>query len=1797
MASPRQSRPPAGFNRVSSMSSSSSGQRGQPTFTRSTTRSTASGSYSATTETSRSEFQDRLCEMAVAVGVPLALPRSLLSLPSQRAAPSYASDKAGAEEYLMSLRPKRVLIGKSSKGFAKDEVLLALDKAIGAKKSTLLIEGLIQLAETGGASAGNASGSFTTDKKGHAIPTLDYLFTQAEHSRSLDVWRLFLGRVSQRSLDASLASALKERTEDTDRIKSLLEYGANPELCQDRILDLIGLGLEALVEILMLSPLVNNVEFLSQGLVRAATGGSVRNTSILLLRGADGNFGQASALKSAISAQRYDLALAIVTMAATPVSSSNLDDGVSLIGPWIREAQRPFLKMLLYAGASGPRSSKAILPFITSHDQDIISGLTECSAFRHSLFPAPRLFQYAIDTRNFTLALDVLRSSNNRSFSDYASTGVHLQLIEGYAENAEESHKIISELLTLGASGDHTSQMLVGCCAPEQLEHPNIMSLITLLIGTAGAKVNYQDGKALLLAVEAAHPAAVSALTAAKPTKKILSSAVARANSVLSDSNPAKLEILSTLINAGASGALVDQELLSAVDKSPQSMKRVKTLVRGASLDHGEGKAIVKAVQLERLDLLEAMFAQKTPQFMTFTSIWKQTRKLFALAESSNGQLPYSLAYMLRTFEIFHGSAKGATPVNDLLVDATKCASSDIALSLSRLFLRWGATPNHALGAPLQACVKRSDTKTLAALLEVETSKTSIKYGFVEALALRHASRHEILELIMGAGIEKAPLDAALPQVLRENPYDSLTVSLIIGAGATLHSSFGENLVPPALNLDLQVIENLLPSIPDNHSLLLPLKALLSSRKDWQRPDGESLPMVKLLVRNCGRGAWADGSFITGVKSCNQHFASIFTSHLTSDNVYSDALQEFLVLDSTPLNRETLSMTQYLLRNGAKGNAIDNFFISAARNLQLDWVMALYPHISDRSVALSAFELVENNKDSSATANGNRLEIVQFLLKQGLDGPMVNDAFVKTASTADVKGMNDYLPFVTLKDAFSESLDLLAQKGDLLVSREGLAAVELLINKGASSASIANAARTASKSLDLTATRMIIGMSRTHLVLHAAFLGAMEHPQPLGTPGSRNILLYLLENGLGGEDTEQVTRLAAKTFDLSFVKALAPLKNSRGLHDCAIDAIAFRNKAWLSATGLEFVDYLVGKGISTSATNKLIEAGSEALHLGALRMLLPASEDKSKAVELAFGAVVSDSDRWTSSEGLHVVNFLLEYGAKGLAVEEAASYAAETSNYDALDVFLKSPAATSAIPAAFKALTRSKPGQLSSEQLTIASTLVKQGVSTEIIAVAAIEMAKILDIEGLKVLSGSPRFRQVTDNVLRTLLSEDRLWRTPEGNLITRFLIEKGASTKMVEAAASKAAMSLDIDALRNVFGSDSPFSVVESAITAMTGLEKGWLCPEGLRIMDYLLQREPSEDSINKAFVQACQYLYFDAAKLLEPSVSDTAVLNEALNRAVSTDSDWLSELHLIQLLLESGAQGDTVEVALIKGAHALDLASLELLSSKVDRPEVYSRALAAAIENTHQWRRCLDVIQFLLAHDAIGDPVDKAYLLASEGLDLPAIKLLYPYVNSADVHSKAFRAAASNESWNSPNYLEVLETLHTKDIDSEVVGVALVAAAEALNVAAVSLLSLNADETVCTEAFTAATRDIKKWTSEEGTKVIEILAQKGARGDAVDDTLISSARLFRLDLISILVHNIDRENFSCFSLALDALLSTHGSADTWVSNSDGLEILQILVSMGASGDSAHGEYSDEGKTLYLPLRRLLHLPFRLLC
>jgi hypothetical protein len=366
---------------------------------------------------------------------------------------------------------------------------------------------------------------------------------------------------------------------------------------------------------------------------------------------------------------------------------------------------------------------------------------------------------------------------------------VHLQLVQSYGANPEEILKIITELLTLGVSGDFTSQMLAKSCEMEQVHSPHVLNLINLLIRNGGAAVNYNDGKCLMLAVEAGDPSVVKALVAAQPSKKVLSAGIAHASSVLGEDD-LKLEIWAILIEAGASGPLVDQQLPLAIDDSARALAKTRILLPAVSLDYADGDAIIKAIKRERFDILEMCLAIKQPQ-TSLPWIWKQTRQIFDIA----GAVPYSVNYMQRTLDILQQINKHAAPSNDLLLDATKCRYKDMSLSLSRQILQWGASPDHSLGAPLVACVHRSDADTLALLLSATPNKTSLRYAFEETISLQMAVRGKLAGMLVEAGLEKALLDATLPRILREAVYDRSMAHLLVDHGARLHKAVGEHLV------------------------------------------------------------------------------------------------------------------------------------------------------------------------------------------------------------------------------------------------------------------------------------------------------------------------------------------------------------------------------------------------------------------------------------------------------------------------------------------------------------------------------------------------------------------------------------------------------------------------------------------------------------------------------------------------------------------------------------------------------------------------------------------------------------------------------------------------------------------------------------------------------------------------------------------------------------------------------------------------------------------------------------------
>ena len=915
--------------------------------------------------------------------------------------------------------------------------------------------------------------------------------------------------------------------------------------------------------------------------------------------------------------------------------------------------------------------------------------------------------------------------------------------------------------------------------------------------------------------------------------------------------------------------------------------------------------------------------------------------------------------------------------------------------------------------------------------------------------------------------------------------------------------------------------------------------------------------MVKFLLANLEKGAWADRLFMSQVKTLNQHAASLFVAHLTSQQSLCDSLYELLSHPETSLSDKKLSMVNYLLAQGATGHIVDATFLHAARALNHEWVTALIPYLQGHGTKSRAFEILAGNESSDTCFQGSRHKLRQFLLAKGVRGRAVDDAFVASAEAVDLNEMHEYLPFVSSENIMSRAMDSLMKKPGNACTDEGLEAISILIKNGASGLPVLNAARAAAKAHKIDGVRLITGVSKDPLAYKAAFQGLMEHEEPLSSPESRTVLRYLFNREMDGEDAKSVVRLAVSAFDTDLMNSIAPSSVSEELNNFALSIVASTGTRWLSTTGLSFVHFLLDRGAKGASVLGLIETASRSRHMPALRLLQGVCDDRVQAANSAMAALLSENGSLSSAEGLSVLDMLLREGARGAVVENAAARAAEDTNFDALDVFLGSPAAASVIPAAFKAVARNNSEQLSSDQLSIASILVSHGVSTEVLAIAAVEAAKLLDLEALQVLSRSPLFPGVTDDALRALLLDQDLWRSAKGLRVLQYLLDVGVSPMSRATAASYAAAMLDIDALRIVLDVDDTSNTVNSAFTSMTELHEGWLSSEGLRIAECLLQKSPSQANMDNAFLKTCQYLHYDAMQLLYPYITDSSVFNAAFASATNDATQWFSELHLIEGLLDAGVEGNVVEAALIKSAKALDYNSLKLLASRIDRWEAFTKALAAALTNPH-WRQFLDLIELLLNHHAHGDPVEEGYVSAAGSLDYAAVALLAGHIDRPGVDGRAFEAMTSNTNWLLPGHLDLLKLLFARGVTSDALEHALVSAAASLVLPAVELLATKATEKMTSIAFPYATGDGNDWTSSDGTLILSILVQKGARGNSVDQAMIESARQLRLDLVEMLQNNVDQSGPRTFVAAFDAVVTKHNS---WYSYPEALDIIKILI------------------------------------
>ncbi|OTA85833.1 hypothetical protein M434DRAFT_82425 [Hypoxylon sp. CO27-5] len=158
--------------------------------------------------------------------------------------------------------------------------------------------------------------------------------------------------------------------------------------------------------------------------------------------------------------------------------------------------------------------------------------------------------------------------------------------------------------------------------------------------------------------------------------------------------------------------------------------------------------------------------------------------------------------------------------------------------------------------------------------------------------------------------------------------------------------------------------------------------------------------------------------------------------------------------------------------------------------------------------------------------------------------------------------------------------------------------------------------------------------------------------------------------------------------------------------------------------------------------------------------------------------------------------------------------------------------------------------------------------------------------------------------------------------------IVSNSSDKMhLEATAvASAAKSHRRDILEHLAQSCLSSAGIIAGIRAMISTGEEWLTPSGLGTFQFLLDHGASGPPVDEAFCHAARFMNRDAVELLSMSV-DVAVFSKALEGVVSSSQEWHSpddnNLWLVHSLLEWGACGEPVNLALVKATSAFALGS----------------------------------------------------------------------------------------------------------------------------------------------------------------------------------------------------------------------------------------------------------------------------------
>lgn len=505
---------------------------------------------------------------------------------------------------------------------------------------------------------------------------------------------------------------------------------------------------------------------------------------------------EAECLRAAIVNSNWVLADAILQ---TPISPQQASAALTVLPADAPQADRfHIVQSLLQKGAAGPSLSRLLSQAVKEGDSAMTQLLISAGAPLGSNQNSP--LHFAITRKD----LKSLRLLLNAQPTPEDLSKVFPLLRTGYvpSERLETSRL----LLEYGARGPEVDQALVDAIAETPAARDG--ALVTELV-RHGADVNYDNGKALSLAVAQSDMSVVRLLCNAKPRLSSKASALPAAFDSDGNRHAKTLDIIDLLLEPGVEDKSTLSALQLAINGGPSNIDIVKRFITAST--KLLNPAFEYAVALEdpkmKAPILDALLKMGVAQEALDQALAAETRHAVSTKDITSTKLLLG---------------KGASvSYND--GEALSVAVASGSSSLTELLLSGKHQPSRS-----------SVTKAFRALFANDsTLGTAKKYNSV----------FKISKELLGRGVDQLAIDSALRSILaniQEERNSEPLIDLLLENKANVNTADGACFVFAAQQQNFITLEKLLLHHPA-FNIIIP--ALLSSKVSEQ--------VVVLAITSC----------------------------------------------------------------------------------------------------------------------------------------------------------------------------------------------------------------------------------------------------------------------------------------------------------------------------------------------------------------------------------------------------------------------------------------------------------------------------------------------------------------------------------------------------------------------------------------------------------------------------------------------------------------------------------------------------------------------------------------------------------------------------------------------------------------------------------------------------------------------------------------------------------------------------------------------------------------------------------